>query len=77
MLKGSIDALHNGRCYGWAVDSKSPCAIEIEVFIDGESIGRRLANDFRPDLEQAGLLKGGLRLRSRCRRHCVTGGTTR
>jgi len=33
MLKGSIDALHDGRCYGWAVDSKSPCAIEIEAFV--------------------------------------------
>lgn len=59
MLKGSIDAVHNGQCYGWALDSDAP-SIEIEVLVDGQSIGRKLADGYRSDLQQAGLADGKL-----------------
>ena len=60
MLKGSIDAVHNGQCHGWALDPEAPDSVEIEVFVDGESIGRGFANGYRADLEQAGLRDGRL-----------------
>jgi hypothetical protein len=60
MLKGSIDAVQNGQCHGWALDPEAATPAEIEVFIDGEPIGRGLANRYRADLEQAGLRDGRL-----------------
>lgn len=60
MLKGSIDAVHNGQCYGWAMDSDAQQPIEVEGFVDGKSVGRRLADAYRADLEQAGLRDGRL-----------------
>jgi hypothetical protein len=63
MFKGSIDAVHNGRCYGWAMDTQTPSFIDVEVFIDGESIGRSTASGYRADLERPDLVMGGLPLR--------------
>jgi Phytanoyl-CoA dioxygenase (PhyH) len=60
MLKGSIDAVHNGHCYGWAMDTDVSVPIEVEVFVDGCAAGRRLADSHRVDLEQAGLRDGRL-----------------
>lgn len=60
MLKGSIDGVHNGQCYGWAMDSEVPNPLEVVALIDGQHIGRQLANAYRVDLEQAGLRDGRL-----------------
>lgn len=60
MLKGSIDAVHNGQCHGWALDPEAEGFLEVEVFVDGESIGRGFAKGYRADLEQAGLRDGRL-----------------
>lgn len=60
MLKGSIDLVHNGQCYGWAMDEASADFVEIEIFMDGRSAGRGLADRYRADLEQAGLRDGCL-----------------
>lgn len=60
MLKGSIDAVHNGQCYGWAMDTNVPESIEVEICIDGQSVGRCQANGYRADLEKAGLRDGRL-----------------
>ncbi|HVX04487.1 MAG TPA: phytanoyl-CoA dioxygenase family protein [Rhodanobacteraceae bacterium] len=60
MLKGSIDAVHNGHCHGWAMDPETPASIEVELFVDGKSIGRGFADRYRADLEQAGLRDGRL-----------------
>jgi ectoine hydroxylase-related dioxygenase (phytanoyl-CoA dioxygenase family) len=60
MLKGSIDGVHNGHCYGWAMDSEVLQPLEVEAFVDGRAIGRQLAGDYRVDLEQAGLRDGRL-----------------
>ena len=59
-LRGSIDAVHNGRCFGWAMDAGASGPIEVEVVVDGAPAGRQLANRYRPDLEQAGLRDGRL-----------------
>lgn len=58
MLKGSVDAVHNGECYGWALDDESPEHVEVEIFIDGQPAGRATADRHRLDLEQAGLRDG-------------------
>lgn len=60
MIKGSIDGVHNGRCCGWAMDADVDHPVEVEVRIDGRSIGRTLADGYRVDLEQAGLRDGRL-----------------
>lgn len=60
MLKGSIDAVHNGHCHGWALDPETQGFLEVEVFVDGESIGRGFASGYRADLEKAGLRNGRL-----------------
>lgn len=60
MLKGSIDAVHNGCCYGWALDDESSDAVEVEIFIDGRSAGCTRADRYRADLARAGLRDGRL-----------------
>lgn len=60
MLKGSIDAVHNGRCYGWAMDEASPGPLEVELLVDGQLAGRGVADQHRMDLEEAGLRDGRL-----------------
>jgi hypothetical protein len=60
MLKGSIDAVHNGFCYGWAMDEDIAGSVDVEVFVDGHPIGRTRADGHRADLEIAGLRDGRL-----------------
>jgi hypothetical protein len=42
------------------MDTRAPSSIDVEVFIDGGSIGRGAANGYRADLEKAGLGDGRL-----------------
>jgi phytanoyl-CoA hydroxylase len=42
------------------MDADAPDPVEVEVFIDGQSIGRGMADGYRVDLEQAGLRDGRL-----------------
>jgi hypothetical protein len=57
-LRGSIDAVHNGFCQGWALDTKSASPIEEGLFIDDQSAGCALADAHRDDLECEGLGDG-------------------
>lgn len=57
-VKGAIDSVHNGQCYGWALDEAAPGFIEIRLFIDGELAGSTMANLYREDLAAAGLRDG-------------------
>lgn len=60
MLKGSIDAVHNGRCYGWAMDEALSSPVDVAIFIDGQLAGHEAASRYRVDLEKAGLRDGRL-----------------
>lgn len=60
MLKGSVDAVHNGQCYGWAMDEQTAMPVEVEIFIDGQPAGTGVADRHRADLAQAGLRNGRL-----------------
>lgn len=57
-LRGSIDAVSNGRCQGWAFGVKSASPIEVELFVDGRLAGRGLADRHRDDLERGGIGTG-------------------
>lgn len=57
-LQGSIDAVHNGRCYGWAVDPSCDAPVEVEIRVDGKIAGRIIADLHRSDLEAAGVRDG-------------------
>lgn len=40
---------------GWASNTAYPSSrVEVQLFIDGEFVGRRTANEFRPDVHAAG-----------------------
>lgn len=60
MLKGSLDGIHNGQCYGWALDDSSSGPVDVSIFIDGQFAGTGKAENYRLDLEQAGLRDGKL-----------------
>ena len=52
--------MHNGRCYGWAMDSESDTSVEVEIVVNGRIAGQALADRHRVDLEDAGLRDGRL-----------------
>lgn len=58
MLKGSIDAVQDGQCRGWAWDDEASGSVEVELLVDGCVIGSVVADAYREDLEQAGLREG-------------------
>lgn len=60
MLKGSLDAIHNGQCYGWALDDCSSVPVEVSIFVDERFAGAGKAENYCLDLEQAGLADGKL-----------------
>ena len=58
-LIGNVEAIFDGLLVGWAQDADNvDSAVEVEVLVDGESIGRALANRYRGDLFSAGLGSG-------------------
>ena len=54
-LQGHLDEVQRGLLRGWAFDPTAPDArISLVITVDGELIGRVLANRFRPHLHAAG-----------------------
>jgi len=66
-LDGCVDTiLGRWDIEGWAFDSANPdLPVELEVFLEGRSIGTVLACDFRADLRDAGKGKGSCAFRFR------------
>lgn len=60
IAKGSIDAVRNGRCFGWALDPSAAGPIKVGLFVDNQRVGEGMADGHRSDLEQAGLGDGRL-----------------
>ncbi len=54
-VAGHLESLENGILTGWLVDSAAAEAVEAEVLVDGEVVGRVVANRYRSDLDQAGI----------------------
>jgi hypothetical protein len=58
-LRGHIDLASPHRIAGWAQNIEHPEApICLDIFAGGRLIGQTLANQYRADLEQAGLGSG-------------------
>jgi hypothetical protein len=58
-LRGYVDAVTDGRISGWAQNPQYPEApVCLDIFSDGRLIGQTLANQYRGDLETAGLGSG-------------------
>jgi hypothetical protein len=58
-LRSNVESIGNGLLEGWAIDADNTGrTVEVEVLVDGEVIGRTLANAYRPDLYAAGLGDG-------------------
>lgn len=53
-LRSNLEMLANGTLHGWAFDDDHPeDTVEVEVLVDGEVVGRTLANLYRNDLFSA------------------------
>lgn len=51
MLKGHLDRIEDGLVHGWALDSNNvSLTISVDVFVDGELMGRVVADQHRDDL---------------------------
>ena len=56
---GHVERLQDGVVEGWATDEvNADTALELDILVDGESVGRTLANRYRTDLDHAGLAGG-------------------
>lgn len=54
-LRGWLDQADAQTISGWAVDDDNPGRrLEVQLFIDDRFIEQRTANEFRPDVRQAG-----------------------
>jgi hypothetical protein len=57
-MMGNLERIEGGVLHGWVIDAAGAEAVEAEVLVDGESVGRIVANRYRADLDQAGLAGG-------------------
>ncbi len=57
-VAGHLERIADGMLQGWLVDTVGTDAVEAEVLVDGEVVGRVVANRYRGDLDQAGV-RGG------------------
>lgn len=54
-LDGQLNHADWQTIVGWAVDEANPGRrVEVQLFIDGRFVEQRAADDFRPDVHQAG-----------------------
>jgi len=58
VVMGNLERIENGVLHGWLVDAAGADAVEAEVLVDGEVVGRVVANRYRADLDQAGISGG-------------------
>lgn len=56
---GHVERLEGGELVGWVMNQEAPdSAVELEMLVDGEAVGRCIANLYRTDLDHAGLAGG-------------------
>lgn len=59
-MKGRVDAIDDGRLFGWAFDPTAPnMRLTIRVLLDGKPIAEAIADKERPDLKRNGIGDGG------------------
>lgn len=57
-LVGHVERIEDGVLEGWVMDQANDSAVELEILVDGEAVGRTLANRYRADLDHAGMAGG-------------------
>lgn len=58
-MKGRVDAIDDGRLFGWAFDPSAPTKrLTIRVLLDGKPIAEAAADQERPDLKRSGIGDG-------------------
>lgn len=58
-MKGRVDAIDDGRLFGWAFDPSTPDKrLTIRVLLDGKPIAEAIADKERPDLRRNGIGDG-------------------
>lgn len=58
-MKGRVDAVDDGRLFGWAFDPSTPDKrLTIRVLLDGKPIAEAVADKERPDLRRNGIGDG-------------------
>lgn len=59
-IKGFLDGIDRQYVFGWAWDPENPDKrLEVVVYVDGEQVIVGVANQYREDLEKAGIGDGG------------------
>ncbi|RVM02000.1 hypothetical protein CN142_27835, partial [Sinorhizobium meliloti] len=59
-MSGRVDAIDQGRIFGWAFDPAAPDKrLTIRVYLDGSVIAQAVADRNRPDLKRNGIGDGG------------------
>src|SRR6266566_2072939 len=54
-LRGVLDRADSQTVTGWVVDEAQPSTrVEVQLFIDEKFMGDTVANEFRPDVHEAG-----------------------
>jgi FkbM family methyltransferase len=56
--RGSVDGISDGKLRGWCQEVHSDAPVRVTVRADGKPIANPLADQFRPDLRDAGVGKG-------------------
>jgi hypothetical protein len=63
-MKGRVDAVDDGRLFGWAFDPSAPGKrLTIRVLLDGKPIAEAIADKERPDLRRNNIGDGDQWLR--------------
>src|SRR5262245_50426121 len=58
-MNGRVDAIDQGRIFGWAFDPMAPDQrLTIRVLLDGKAIAEAVADRNRPDLRRNGIGDG-------------------
>ncbi|MDX0407524.1 hypothetical protein GOL30_17450 [Sinorhizobium medicae] len=58
-MSGRVDAIDQGRIFGWAFDPAAPTKrLTIRVYVDGSAIAEAVADRNRPDLKRNGIGDG-------------------
>lgn len=58
-VQGFIDAIHSGFIHGWAHDpNEQNKTAHVSVAIEGKTLTKATANEFRPDVKDAGISDG-------------------
>ena len=57
-IVGSLDSILDGKCFGWALVEDQESPVYVQIAVDGSIVAEGTADQFRPDLLEAGRSTG-------------------